>query len=276
MRSVCCKRHQTRRPLLLLTSPPRALSVSFGDLPGVQMTEGYDELKQRFPDANDRTDQFVSRLEDGRVVTERLLRLANDFPTTEREQVAAAADKQRAREAAAAALARAEADGSLSEKEREALRAQARLAEAGAEADTMGVGPEARAEHRKGLGNEAFKAKEYTQAAVLYTEAIELDGSLHVVYANRAACFLQMREFDKALADCRTCQAMAPDYVKAHFREGMALMELAKVPGADKGCYAEAARAFSKTLDLDPNNAAAKSSLQIASAMAAKAAREGQ
>ena len=135
----------------------------------------------------------------------------------------------------------------------------------------MGVGPTARAEHRKALGNEAFKAKEFTQAAVLYTEAIELDGSLHVVYANRAACFLQMREFRKALADCKTCQGMAPDYVKAHFREGMALMELAKEDGS---LYADAARAFSKTLDLDPKNAAARSSLPIATAKAQRYAMD--
>lgn len=121
------------------------------------------------------------------------------------------------------------------------------------------------------LRSASLQAKEYTQAAVLYTEAIELDGSLHVVYANRAACFLQMREFRKALGDCKKCQGMAPDYVKAHFREGMALMELAKEDGS---LYADAARAFSKTLDIDPKNAAAKSSLPIASAKAQRYAME--
>ena len=254
----------------------RGLCVTFADKPGVRMTDSYEQLVERFPGANDTTDQFVSRLVaecegEPSVCTERLLRLANDFPTTESEQAAAVADKQRARDVAAAALRAAEESGSeLTDEQRAELRATAAAAAASG-GESMGVGPSARAEHRKALGNEAFKAKEFTQAAVLYTEAIELDGSLHVVYANRAACFLQMREFRKALADCKTCQGMAPDYVKAHFREGMALMELAKEDGS---LYADAARAFSKTLDLDPKNVAARSSLPIATAKAQRYAME--
>ena len=40
------------------------------------------------------------------------------------------------------------------------------------------------------------------------------------------------------------------------------------------GAYADAARAFSKTLDLDPKNAAARSSLPIATAKAQRYAME--
>ena len=52
-------------------------------------------------------------------------------------------------------------------------------------------------------GNEAFKANEYQQAAVFYTEALTLDGSQHTIYSNRAACFLKLGRSARAHENAR-------------------------------------------------------------------------
>jgi len=64
-------------------------------------------------------------------------------------------------------------------------------------------------------------------------------------------------------ADAEACIGLKPDFVKAHFRKGVALM------GLDK--FAEAGEALSKTLQLDPKNEEAKASMQMLQMKAAKA-----
>jgi len=47
----------------------------------------------------------------------------------------------------------------------------------------------------KAEGNNLFGQKKYDQAAVKFTEAIELDRSNAILYANRAACYLALKQF---------------------------------------------------------------------------------
>jgi hypothetical protein len=102
-----------------------------------------------------------------------------------------------------------------------------------------------RAENEKKSGNQAFENAEYAQAAVHYTVAIDLAASadslstlfpkpvnplLHACYSNRAACFLKLGHHEKALADANSCIAIAPEaFVKGHFRRGLALHALGRL-----------------------------------------------
>ncbi len=47
----------------------------------------------------------------------------------------------------------------------------------------------------KAKGNELFRQKKYDQAAINFTKAIELDRSNAVLYGNRAACHLALKQF---------------------------------------------------------------------------------
>lgn len=89
-----------------------------------------------------------------------------------------------------------------------------------------------------------------------YPESLDLDPKVAAVWANRAMCWLKLANPDRALADADKCIEIDPDYTKAHFRRGVALMTLER--------YVDACHAFRKTLDLDPKNNQAKSSMMLA------------
>ena len=171
--------------------------------------------------------QYITRFVDGELVTERLIRGKDEYPTTERELRAALGD----------ALA----------------------------AEHLDTAP-ARAELRKDRGNAAFKDGNFSQAAVHYTEALDLDPSHVVALCNRAQCFLRLGEHEKALADAEAAIVVKSDYVKAHFRRGLALHALKR--------FTDAVRAFERAIALDPTNVQARDSLRVAEYAAMKASRD--
>ena len=68
---------------------PRGLAFSFSDAPQLDTTLELDALQAEHPDVelDDKTDQFITRCLKGadQLSTELVIRLCNDFPTTERE-----------------------------------------------------------------------------------------------------------------------------------------------------------------------------------------------
>jgi Flp pilus assembly protein TadD len=246
------------------------LVLRFSDGAVADYHTGLDELRsgQAGADAaslNDTTDQCITRFVDGRLLTERILRLANDYPTTAREK--AAFDAEARRKAAAMEglvkdmLKLGEGGAAVGGDEAERLRALAEAAGSSAAADDD-CSDAARARHRRAQGNEAFKLGDYQQAAVFYTEALTLDDKDPALHSNRAACFLKLGQAVRALADAERCVALDPAAVKGHFRRGVALMALDRPE--------EAAAAMARTLDLDPRNAEARATLQLAQAKAAR------
>ena len=177
------------------------------------------------------TPQFITRLVDSVVTTERVVRDKDEYPTTAREM---ALDR-----AAAARAGDAEARSAIARNE---------PVEAGAAA--------ARAEKRRKDGNERFKEGDYAQAVAHYTSCLELDEKNHVAYANRSACFLKLGHHERALSDARRCVAIEPGFVKGRFRVGLALHAL--------GRFAEAAAALAEAETLDPANAQIKEALKMA------------
>mmetsp|Transcript_28117 Transcript_28117/g.54866 ORF Transcript_28117/g.54866 Transcript_28117/m.54866 type:complete len:389 (+) Transcript_28117:144-1310(+) len=236
------------------------LHVSFADSPKDSFTTGLDQLRAQHPDQpiNDDTDQFITRVVGGAVITERILRLSNDYPTTQREKDIFDEEARRKTEAIEAMAERVLGEGSDTEKIKQQSAKQRELAEKDAD-----VGPEARAGYRKSLGNECFKKGEHTQAAVHYTEAIIIWDKEPALFSNRAQCFLKMGQPDKALEDANKCIELDGNFVKGHFRRGIACIAL--------GRFEEGALSMAKVLDKEPNNEEAKASLHMAQLKAQRA-----
>ncbi|KIY64482.1 TPR-like protein [Cylindrobasidium torrendii FP15055 ss-10] len=68
--------------------------------------------------------------------------------------------------------------------------------------------PAVRAERLKEQGNGAFKAQRYAEAVRLYSEAIELNPSEPAYRTNRAASYMSLKKFRKALDDCQQAAGM--------------------------------------------------------------------
>lgn len=234
------------------------LRLSFSDNPALNVVTGTAAIRASIcPDLEpeDNSTQFITRYVavDGgekQLLTEEILRLANDFPTTAREKAAHDRDieaKHKALHEMAGSLLSG-AKGALSEADKKDLEGELAKASAGAKSDLGAEATvEARAEYRRQLGNEQFKIGasvaspprvqyclhmvpgdlgEYQQAAVHYTEAIDLKQDIASVWCNRAMCWLKLAHADKALVDADACIALDAEYTKAHFRRGVALYQL--------------------------------------------------
>ena len=70
------------------------------------------------------------------------------------------------------------------------------------------------AEELKKKGNEALKKGDVDEAIKLYTEAIQLDPSNHVLYSNRCAAYMKQEKFSQALEDAEATIKVKPDWAK--------------------------------------------------------------
>jgi tetratricopeptide (TPR) repeat protein len=122
------------------------------------------------------------------------------------------------------------------------------------------------AELKKTGGNEAFAEGNYAQAAIFYTEAIDLaapDSPLRAIcFANRSFANMKLGRLPEALDDADEAILADPTYVKGHFRRGLALHALKR--------YRDAAVALSKALDMEPGNKQIKEALGFADMHARK------
>ena len=106
----------------------------------------------------------------------------------------------------------------------------------------------------KEKGNQFFKDKDYVQAAVCYTEALQLSSAVvdeepkeRCIYLkNRAACFLKMKEYEKALEDCVSALSLVSSDTKALYRYAQALEGIGK--------EAESLVQLKKLLSINPRN----------------------
>lgn len=125
------------------------------------------------------------------------------------------------------------------------------------------------AELKKIGGNEAFAEKHYAQAAVFYTESIDMLGTAkkkkqlteeedftYSLLSNRAFCWQKLGHHEKAAEDARLCIKMKPDFCKAHFRLGLSLHAQKK--------YFEAVPVLGEALKLEPKNEQIKQALGFA------------
>ncbi|ONM07520.1 ankyrin repeat family protein [Zea mays] len=73
-----------------------------------------------------------------------------------------------------------------------------------------------------------------------------LDPADATLYSNRSFCHLKIGAARDALVDANACIGLQPDWPKAYYRKGAALMSLKE--------YKEARDAFMEGLKLDPSN----------------------
>lgn len=88
------------------------------------------------------------------------------------------------------------------------------------------------AEQLKAQANKAFAAKDFAEATKLYTEAIALDPTNHVLYSNRSASKTGAKDYQGALEDADKCIELDPKFPKGFARKGAALHGLRKYPDA--------------------------------------------
>ncbi|KAJ3808899.1 activator of Hsp70 and Hsp90 chaperone [Lentinula lateritia] len=75
----------------------------------------------------------------------------------------------------------------------------------------------------KDQGNKAFAAKDWDKAINLFSQAIAIDGSNHVLYSNRSAAYSGKKEWAAALNDAEKCIELNPTWSKGYARKGAAL-----------------------------------------------------
>lgn len=75
----------------------------------------------------------------------------------------------------------------------------------------------------KDQGNKAFSAKDYDKAIELFTAAIALDSSNHVLFSNRSAAQAGKKQWAAALEDAEQCVKLNLSWSKGYARKGAAL-----------------------------------------------------
>jgi tetratricopeptide (TPR) repeat protein len=123
---------------------------------------------------------------------------------------------------------------------------------------------QADSEPLKTEGNKAYGEARYAEAVQKFTEAMEACPTDHVLWANRAASYLELNEAEKALADAVESARLEPRYMKAHYRQGLAHLRL--------GRGAEAVAALERAVAIDPTVVRLAISLAEAKELAAKQA----
>lgn len=81
-------------------------------------------------------------------------------------------------------------------------------------------------ENLKNKGNERFKAKQYEAAIGFYSRAIDLKKDEPIAYANRSACYINLKRFFEAKEDCDVAIKLDSSLTKAYYRRAIALKEL--------------------------------------------------
>lgn len=91
------------------------------------------------------------------------------------------------------------------------------------------------AEKLKVSGNQLFSIGCYVQAALLYSEALELQPDNAVLYCNRAMAYLKQGLADQALTDAEESIRLDGEVgnIKAYWRKAQALLDLERVEEAE-------------------------------------------
>jgi len=102
------------------------------------------------------------------------------------------------------------------------------------------------AEAKKNQGNEAFKRQDFQSAIRLYTEALRIQPS-ETILSNRAAVFISMKQFRKAVEDCQAGIRINPQFARIYKRLFKSQLALGNIQDAQV--------ALETAIQLDPSDA---------------------
>ncbi|AQZ10255.1 SGT2 (YOR007C) [Zygosaccharomyces parabailii] len=105
----------------------------------------------------------------------------------------------------------------------------------------------AKAEHLKLEGNKAMAGKNYELAIEKYSAAISVLPTNAVYFANRAAAYSSLKDYDEAVKDAESAIQVDPSYSKGYSRLGYAKFA--------QGKSEEALEAYKKALDIEGDSA---------------------
>lgn len=103
-----------------------------------------------------------------------------------------------------------------------------------------------KAEELKLKANDAFKANKFSQAVDLYDQAIDLNSSNAVYWANRAFAHTKLEEYGSAVQDATKAIEIDPRYSKGYYRRGAAYLAMGK--------FKEALKDFQQVKRICPND----------------------
>ncbi|XP_015251563.1 PREDICTED: E3 ubiquitin-protein ligase TTC3-like [Cyprinodon variegatus] len=75
-----------------------------------------------------------------------------------------------------------------------------------------------KSEAMKKLGNDKFQEQQYGEALKYYTKAIKVYPDNHILYGNRALCYIKQKEYLKAAGDAKRAILIDPLWAKGHYR----------------------------------------------------------
>jgi len=118
------------------------------------------------------------------------------------------------------------------------------------------------ASQRRQMGNNMFRANDFMNATVHYTEALHLDPAVGAVWANRAQCWLKLGNHEKALADAQQCTELDPANPKGWFRKGISFHAMQR--------HTEAIPALLEAERLEPHNTTITDAIRMTQHMVRK------
>lgn len=102
----------------------------------------------------------------------------------------------------------------------------------------------AEADRLKDEGNKLVAAKKFAKAIECYTQALALDPSSRVLWANRSAAHLELKQAKEAIADAQKAIDVDASWPKGYYRLGTALESSKR--------FEEAINAYTKGQELEP------------------------
>jgi DnaJ family protein C protein 7 len=78
----------------------------------------------------------------------------------------------------------------------------------------------------KAAGNAKFKTKDYAEAVKLYSLAIKVDSTNHVLFSNRSACYQGRAMWKEALKDGQTTISLCASFAKGYLHTARAQLQL--------------------------------------------------
>ncbi|XP_061596553.1 E3 ubiquitin-protein ligase TTC3 isoform X2 [Cololabis saira] len=83
-----------------------------------------------------------------------------------------------------------------------------------------------KSEEMKKKGNEFFQKHQYEDAVTFYSKAIKFYPDNHIIYGNRALCYIRCQKYLKAVGDGKRAILIKPQWSKGHYRFCEALYSL--------------------------------------------------